>query len=244
VLPWVALASAARADEPRARAHDASVAAPDPAPAPPGTGLLVHPAGPGAMRWRLGLGLELEVLPLVLMEAEFRYLPSVTAAFELGLPYGFGVEAEATALVVDNHLALGPSWSVATGPVTWGVRDLLGFTLGWVGVAAFDTLAWGLSNEPGFTVGFRVDDSFVTLSVDVLLLHRQQLWLGDWSVVHTGFYWAGLDSGLTVETPVGSGLITYGVELSYAEPDQLLWFAFSDNTTKLLITRFRAGYEF
>ncbi len=237
-------ASAALADEPRGDGRDARCVERDAPALPAVTGPLVHPAGPGPMRWRLAVGLELEVLPLVLMEAEFRYLPSVTAAFELGLPHGFGAEVEATALVVDNHFALGPSWSVATGPLTWGVRDLVGFTLGWVGVAAFDTFAWGLSNEPGFTLGVEVDDSFVTLNVDVLLIHRQQLWIGDWSVVHTGFYWAGVDSGLTVETPVGGGLISYGVELSYAEADQLLWFAFSDNPTKLLITRFRAGYEF
>lgn len=207
-------------------------------------GPMTHPLGPGPMNWRLALGLELEVLPLVLMESEFRYLPSLDVAFELGLPHGFGVEAEATVLVVDNHIAVGPSWSTATGPVTWGVRDLLGLTAGWVGVSAFDTLAWGISNEPGFTMGIGVDDSYVTLNVDVTLIHRQEFRIGDWGVVHTGFYWAGLDSGLTVETPVGGGLISYGIELSYAEPDQILWFAFSDSPTKLLITRFKAAYVF
>lgn len=207
-------------------------------------GPMTHPLGPGPLNWRLAVGLELEVLPLVLMESEFRYLPSVDVAFELGLPYGFGVEAEATVLVVDNHIAVGPSWSIATGPITWGVRDLLGLTAGWVGVSAFDTLAWGISNEPGFTMGIGVDDSYVTLNVDVTLIHRQEFRIGDWGVVHTGFYWAGLDSGLTVETPVGGGLISYGIELSYAEPDQILWFAFSDSPTKLLITRFKAAYVF
>ncbi len=207
-------------------------------------GPMTHPQGPGPMQWRLGVGLELEILPLVLMESEFRYLPSADVAFEFGLPHGFGIEAEATVLVVDNHLAVGPSWSVITGPVTWGVRDLLGLTFGWIGISAFDSLAWGLSNEPGFTVGVGIDDSYVTLNVDITLIHRQEFRIGDWGVVHTGFYWAGLDSGLTVETPVGGGMISYGLELSYAEPDQLLWFAFSDNPTKLLITRFKASYVF
>ncbi len=72
------------------------------------TGPLVHPAGPGPMRWRLAVGLELEVLPLALMEAEFRYLPSVTAAFELGLPHGLGaapreLRAESAAPGVRRH---------------------------------------------------------------------------------------------------------------------------------------------
>jgi hypothetical protein len=203
-----------------------------------------HPAGTGPWQWRWSLGLELELLPLVLMESEWRYFPRLSTAVEWGLPWGFGLEAEASVLLVDNRFALGPSWSIDTGPVSWALRWPLGVHFGWVGVAAFDVLAWGLYNEPGLSVGVELDGSFLSLNVDVRLAVFQQQTLADWSISKSGYVWTALDSGLFVESPLGDDFILYGVELSYSEPDELLWFAFSDSPEKLLATRLRVAYEF
>ncbi|OIP39054.1 MAG: hypothetical protein AUK47_10765 [Deltaproteobacteria bacterium CG2_30_63_29] len=210
----------------------------------PSNGALFHPGGPGDWEWRWGVGLSVDVLPERLVESEVQQLPRLTSTFRLGFPYGFSADLNALVRVVDNELKLGLLWGYRTGSVTWSLHDRFAAWAGWVVLEGFDTTGVGGSHEPGLAVGFDVDDSYVSVDLDVVFMSFQKVWFGEASVLRSDDHFAGFKVGVTVETPIGHGLLFYGALVQKTEPDYQLWFAFSDNPFKLLSTRLFAGYAF
>ena len=210
--------------------------------AAPVVGPLLHPAGPGCGQWRLGIGAELDVLPRLLVEAEMRLVPRLTMKYRHGLPARFTIDASASGNVFMNELRVGPAWSVALGPVTLGVRDRMGVFGGVVGVAGFDTSIWGLSNAPALLLGIALGSSYLSWRSEAVFTLEQVVSFGDETVDPSAATLAAWSNAVRVETPLGKGLINYGVDLVYAVADQQLWLVFSDARGRVLFPRFSVSY--
>lgn len=212
-------------------------------PAPVQT-YLHYPTGVAAFDWGLGVGATMDILSPLLVESEQRFVPRLTGAFRYGLPLGFSVETSLDAIVLTNELRVGALWSIATGPVSWALHDRVGLWFGWVGVSGFDTTAVGFVQYPGASIGTVLGEHRITFSFEWILVHAQRVDFGDATVTRAATTSAGFSARLMVESPVGPGVIFYGLSLFKASPDYQLWLAFSDGRRKLQFVRFAAGYEF
>lgn len=220
----------------------AAPAAPAKAPSP--QTYLFHPTGVRAYEWGLGLGATLDILSTALVESEQRFVPRLSTTFRYGLPAGFSLEASLDAVVLTNELRLGVLWAIDTGPVSWALHDRLGLWFGWVGVEGFDTRAVGLIQYPGVSVGTVLGGHRLSLAFEAILVHAQRVDFGDASVSRVRTENAGFSLRLLLESPVGPGVLYYGLTVFRASPDYQLWLAFSDGRRKIQFLRFHVGWEF
>jgi len=207
-------------------------------------GTLFHPKGPGLGNWRLGIGGGMDILPRRLVESELRQIVRVGGTVRFGLPYHLSAQIDLNTAIITHELCAGGAWSLDTGPVSWALRYRLGFWLGYLGVTGFDTTGLGLTSYPGVGVGTRIGDHRLTLNVEAIIPHWRATRFGDASVSNWESLWGGLFGSLTVESPVGGGLIYYGFAVARADLDYQLWLAFADNPFTLFYSRIFAGYVF
>ncbi len=213
-------------------------------PAPPMTGPLIHPDGPGAFRWHLGTGLMLDVLPARVVDDLAREYPRLALQLRYGLPHGFSLDLKTNAVVFSNEAQAGGAWTFVLGPVSVALQDHVAFWYGNIGHTGFDTTAWGFMSFPGLAIGTTVRGSWFALTGEVILVHAQHVSFGQGRVDRVATHRAGFLLTLSVETPVRSGLVYYGVAAIRADPDYQFWQAFSDHPYKQIYPRFFAGYAF
>jgi hypothetical protein len=233
--------SGAVTETPERRDDAGAPAAPTSAPA---TGPLLHPDGPGAFRWRLGVGLMLDVLPARVVDSSAREYPRLALQFRYGLPRGFSADIKLNAVVISNELQVGGAWSFAAGPVSIAIRNHVALWYGRIGRSGFDTTGWGIMTFPGLSVGTAARGSWFALTGEMILVHVQYVSFGRAHVEHIDTHRDGFILTLSVETPVGRGLIVYGVAAIRADPEYQMWLAFSDSPYKQIYPRFFVSYAF
>jgi hypothetical protein len=97
---------------------------------------------------------------------------------------------------------------------------------------------------PGLSVGTAARGSWFALTGEMILVHAQHVSFGRAHVGHVDTHRGGFLLTFSVETPVGRGLIVYGVSAIRADPDYQMWLAFSDSPYKQIYPRFFASYAF
>jgi hypothetical protein len=202
------------------------------------------PGGTRPGEWSLAVGLTLDVLPTEIVESETRILPRAAATFRYGLPFGFSLEGSLEAIVLSNEFGLGGGWSLATGPISWSVRDRLGLWLGYVGLQGFDTSALGLVQHPSLVVGITLGGHHLSLDGELILTHASKIKFGEAAVSSTKTTFDGFSIRILVESPAGPGRLYFGPTFVRASPDYQLWLAFSDLHRKFDSWRLVLGYEF
>lgn len=208
--------------------------------------LLFYPESPRAFDWRIGAGLLVDVLPLRVVESEQRQIPQITAAFRLGLPAGLAADLRARAIVIQNQLELGVSWSFRIKALSLALHNHLGAWFGFVGFSGFDTSAWGLVETPGVSLGLPWRDVRFSLMGEALFTFAQHTTLGDATTTsRQGATFSGTAATLTVETLLdNAGVPYFGVGLLWTQPDYQAWLAFSDERARVIYPRFVGGYAF
>lgn len=208
--------------------------------------LLFYPASPRPFDWRAGAGALVDILPTRIVESEQRQIPQLTGALRLGLPAHIAVDLRARAILIQNQLEAGISWSFRLGPISFAVQNHLGPWFGFVDLDGFDATAWGLLETPGVAVGVPWRDVRFALSSEAIVSFAQHTTLGDATKTsRQDVTFSGLVTTLVVETLLKSGGVPYfGVGLLWTQPDYQAWLAFSDERARILYPRFMAGYGF
>lgn len=198
------------------------------------------------MALRIAVGARLDVLPARLVESETRTIPELTANARLGLPLGFSVDANLSAIVVTNELSLGAAWSLRLGDVSLQVHDRIAFWYGVLGTQGFDARGYGFLDYPGLAVGVPWGDTRFSLSGEVIVSLSQHVALGDSPTLSRSRVSAvGTQATLIVENLLpGGGDWYYGAGIVNASPQYEAWVAFSDSRARLPYPRFLAGYAF
>jgi len=213
---------------------------------PPARALLFYPESPRAYDWRVGAGLLVDVLPTRVVESEQRQIPQVTGVFRLGLPAHFATDLRARAILIQNSIELGVSWSARVHALSFAFQNHLGPWFGFVGLEGFDTSAWGLVETPGVSIGLPWREVRFSLAGEAIITFAQHTTLGDATrTSRQGATFSGTVTTLTVETLLESGGVPYfGAGILWTQPDYQAWLAFSDERARVIYPRFVAGYAF
>jgi hypothetical protein len=235
--------AAPSSEAPQAAAPQA--AAPQ-AAAPQAPALLYYPESPRPLAWRAGVGLLLDVLPMRVVESEQRQIPELTGELRVGLPARFAADLRVRAVVIQNQLELGVSWSFPVSVLSFALRNHLGPWFGFVGVEGFDASAWGLMETPGVSVGVPWRDVRFTLTGEAIITFAQHTTLGDATrTSRQGATFSGTATTFTVETLLDNGGVPFfGVGVLWTQPDYQAWLAFSDERARIVYPRFLGGYAF
>lgn len=215
-----------------------------PSPSQP-KGTFFYPTGPGPGRLRVVMGASVDVLPRRLVESEQRHVPHLTGGIRWGLPFGFSLDARASAVILSNEAQAGLAWSSDSKHFAFDLHARTGAWFGAIGVEGFDATGFGILSSPGLTLGFPLRELRFSLGFDALVVQAQSITVGDSALHRNRLMLEGVAMPFVVESLLpNGGAFYYGVTLLWARPDYQLWLAFSDSRTRQLYPRFVAGYEF
>lgn len=221
----------------------------EPAPVPSDPRLLFHPAGPGRGRLALGLGLLVDQ-PLYASQGFLPIEPQIELRMRVGLPAGFSLAADLSAIFIENNLSAGIAWSTPL-PELPRVSVMLQFSAGiqFGGLTGFgfDTFVISPVMRPSVTLGWPMGDSIRWSLREELLLSRWQEVLsgGSWASNGQGDAFGGSVSTITVENLLDKhGSVYFGGGAVVARAQQSLWLLFSQQTALVLYPRLFAGYVF
>ena len=196
----------------------------------PNSFILPHIWKPGALK--AAIGLSSTKFPLDYVESALR-IPLIDLSATIGLPKGFDVSLNLSAIYIANQVRSGVHWNHEGKVFSTKLGYDVGFIFGALSQYGFNNRTSAWSHYPNLSVGFKVRDIAITLKTEANIITYINTTAGGIKVTEFADFFNGGSAGIYVEQRLWANhVMIVGCRDNYVKYYYPVWPSFSEFNRK------------